>query len=190
MLSPFPPLPTPCPASCHCMLPAASCGSTTISTSIQIRKWRMAEGINTFISHWKKEKEKKKRRGGGEIILFWHHWHWGFTKQLTATQVINQLPELVEGRETRQLPLVWKSSAILETLRWYSTSRVWGNEKHKTAHTGITENCLPTRHARGLIGHSQLQASGLELTFLVCWNPLMFSVQKLVCFYVLSDFTF
>lgn len=39
----------PCPASCHWVLPAASCGRTTISTSIQTRKWRMAEGINTLI---------------------------------------------------------------------------------------------------------------------------------------------
>lgn len=35
------------------------------------------------------------------------------------------MPELVKERVTRQLPPVWKSSAILETLRWYSTSHVW-----------------------------------------------------------------
>lgn len=40
------------------------------------------------------------------------------------------------------------------------------NEKHKTARTGMTENSFPRRRAPGLIGHHQLQASGLELRFL------------------------
>lgn len=48
-----------------------------------------------------------------------------FRKTAHCHPKINQLPELVKGRVTRQLPLVWKSSAILETLCWYSTSRVW-----------------------------------------------------------------
>jgi len=41
---------------------------------------------------------------------------------------INPLPELTTGRAARQLPPVWKSSAILATFCWYSTSRVWEGE--------------------------------------------------------------
>lgn len=59
--------------------------------------------------------------------------------------------------------------------------------RHKTARTAITEKCPAKRHVPGLVGHSQLQAPGLELRFLVCSNPLMFSIQKLACFNVLLD---
>lgn len=49
-----------------------------------------------------------------------------------------------------------------------------GSEKHRTAHTGVCEQRLPAVRAPAPAGHTQLQAAGRELGFLVCSHPLIF----------------
>lgn len=83
----FPLLPTPCPASCHCMLPTASCSSTAISIPILIRKWRMAEEINA----------PKKKISGGKQDPALAQLSAGFHKAARCHPRISQLPQPAKG---------------------------------------------------------------------------------------------
>lgn len=75
------------------------------------------------------------------------------------------IPELVTGRGTKKLPPVWKSSAILETFSWHSTSRVqeWETQNRSDRYDW---ELLLQQTCPQLIGHHELQASALELGFL------------------------
>lgn len=48
----------------------------------------------------------------------------GFCKTAHCHPRISQVPEVGKGWGTKELPPVWKSSAILETFSWHSTSCV------------------------------------------------------------------
>lgn len=73
--------------------PAASCGSITISTSIQIRKWRMAEGIDTPILCKKQTTITTTK----DIVLAQQTQ--GFHRTAHCLWRISQLPELAREGE-------------------------------------------------------------------------------------------
>lgn len=119
--------------------------------------------------------------------MCWHNCQQGFTKQLAATQgLANCLNRQRGGKHSTHTSVGQLSHLRNLTQVWHGTC---GSEKRRTAHTGVCKQHLPA--GRAPAGHTQLQASGCELGFLVCSHPLIFfSCPETYFFYVISDFTF